>query len=252
MSKNFELIKEAELNLHIATAEPRVFTVTSSKVETHSRATAANPDNLARVEALKLVQSVFLMQRETPVRTVVFAGVDAGSGCSQICARAAEVLTNDVNGSVCLVDANLRSPSLPQLLNTSNHHGLTDALLTNDPVGSYTKRIGPGNLWLLSGGSQAASHSGALNSERMKARVAELRREYDFILVDAPPLNSYADAIALGQLADGLVLILEADITRRESAVRVTENLRSAHINVLGAVLNRRSFPIPEALYRML
>jgi Mrp family chromosome partitioning ATPase len=56
--------------------------------------------------------------------------------------------------------------------------------------------------------------------------------------------------MALGKLADGFVLVLEANSTRREAAMRVTESLSQAQIRVLGAVLNKRTFPIPESLYR--
>ena len=60
------------------------------------------------------------------------------------------------------------------------------------------------------------------------------------------------EAIALGQIADGLVLVLEANATRRESALRIAETLRATQIRVLGAVLNKRTFPIPEGLYNRL
>jgi Mrp family chromosome partitioning ATPase len=84
----------------------------------------------------------------------------------------------------------------------------------------------------------------------MKERIAELRSAFDYVLIDAPPLNSYADAMVFGRLADGVVLVLEANATRREAAVRVTESLKATRIPVLGAVLNKRTFPIPSALYK--
>jgi receptor protein-tyrosine kinase len=83
----------------------------------------------------------------------------------------------------------------------------------------------------------------------LKTRLAELRSQFDYALIDAPPLARYADAITLGQLADGFVLVLEANSTRREAAIRLAENLRAAQIRILGAVLNKRTFPIPKSLY---
>jgi Mrp family chromosome partitioning ATPase len=61
------------------------------------------------------------------------------------------------------------------------------------------------------------------------------------VLIDSPALNSYADAAAIGKLADGLVLVIEANATRKEAAVRVADNLRASSVNVLGAVLNKRT-----------
>ena len=105
---------------------------------------------------------------------------------------------------------------------------------------------------MLSSGSLKKDSPSFLNSDRMKERLAELRREFDYLLIDAPPLNAYADAMALGRLVDGVVLVLEANATRREAALQVTESLRAAKIPVLAAVLNKRMFPIPAALYKRL
>jgi Mrp family chromosome partitioning ATPase len=91
-----------------------------------------------------------------------------------------------------------------------------------------------------------------LTSERLKNRFADLRKEFDFVLVDAPPLSRYADAITLGQVTDGFVLVLEANATRREVAQMAADSLRAAQIRILGAVLNKRTFPIPSLLYKKL
>jgi Mrp family chromosome partitioning ATPase len=156
-----------------------------------------------------------------------------------------------VPGTVCLVDANLRSPSLPEFFGVTNHWGLTDALLKEEPIRNFVEPVYRDNLWLLSIGSLATG-SHVLNSERLKTRFDELRKEFDYVLVDAPPFNQYADATILGQIADGVVLVLEANFTRRESALKVIEAMRGAQIDVLGAILNKRTYPIPESVYRRL
>jgi Mrp family chromosome partitioning ATPase len=151
-----------------------------------------------------------------------------------------------------LLEANLRSPALPGLFGTTNHYGLTDALLQEGPIRSFAKPLRGDNLWLLSSGSLAPDSAKLLNSDRLKTRFAELRKEFDYVLIDAPPLTRYADAVGFGQMTDGFVLILEANVTRREAALRVSENLRASGIHVFGAVLNKRTFPIPESLYHKL
>ena len=117
---------------------------------------------------------------------------------------------------------------------------------------SFIKPVCNESLWLLSSGPIAADSPNLLTSERMKTLSAELRKEFDFVIVDAPPLTRYADAIALGQLSDGIVLVLEANSTRREAALTVAESLRSCGIIIIGAVLNKRTFPIPEGIYSKL
>jgi capsular exopolysaccharide synthesis family protein len=251
MSKNFDLMQEVIALEHEAPAAGigRIGPmVERDAVRTFS---PLGLDQVTREESLKLVQRLFLGQGQKRLHAVVFAGIDPGNGCSRLCGETARVLADNVPGSVCLVDANLRAPSLPAFFGTTNHWGLTDALLKQEPIRHFVKPAYRKNLWLLSAGSLTAE-SHVLNLERLNIRFDELRKEFDYVLVDAPPLNQYADANVLGQITDGVVLVLEANSTRRESALKVIEALRSAQVDILGAVLNKRTFPIPESLYRWL
>jgi Mrp family chromosome partitioning ATPase len=140
---------------------------------------------------------------------------------------------------------------LPLVFGTANHYGLADALRTEKPVRGFAKPL-ERNLWLVSCGSAVQQSTNLLHSEQMKKRFGELRKEFDYVLIDAPPLNTYSEGFALGQLADGLVLVLEANTTRRETATKVAERLNATQVKILGAVLNKRTFPIPDSLYRRL
>ncbi|HME11935.1 MAG TPA: CpsD/CapB family tyrosine-protein kinase [Candidatus Acidoferrum sp.] len=252
MSKNFELLQQVDTNGGAAVAPQASAPTAFHAGNGNGHAARLSLDGVAHEETLRLVQSIFLTAGQNPPRVVVFSGIDAGNGCSHVCAQAAAVLAGNVTGSVCLVDANLRTPSLPEFFGVTNHHGLTDSLRGNGSIRGYAKPLRPENLWLLSSGSLAADSSALLNSELMKARIAELRKEFDYVLIDSPPLNTYSDGIVLGQLSDGVVMVLEANSTRREAALRVAESLRARQIKVLGAVLNKRTFPIPESLYHRL
>jgi receptor protein-tyrosine kinase len=203
-------------------------------------------------QTLGLVQRIFLQPGRQPPRMVVFAAIDPGNGCSQIAASAAETLAANVPGSVCLVEANFRSPRLHTMFGTTNYHGLTDALLEPGSIRSFIKPVCNQSLSLLSSGPLAADSANLLSTERMRERTAELRSEFDFVIVDAPPVSRYTDAIALGKLSDGMVVVLEAESTRREAARMAVVNMRSERIQVLGAVLNKRTFPIPQRIYNRL
>ena len=248
MSRNFDLMQqlEADRALNVDPEVPPTLPVLVEKRSSSGRLKWANE------EALRLVQQVFLLQTQDPPRVVVFAGIDHGNGSSIICGAVGEALARNSSGAVCLVEGNFRSPGLPELFGTANHYGLTDALLREGTIRSFTGPVGQDKLWLLSSGRLATDSHNLLGSERLKARLAELRTEFDFVLIDAPPLNRYADAIALGQLSDGLVLVLEAGSTRKKAALTATSNLRSSNVRVLGAVLNKRTFPIPENIYSKL
>jgi len=256
MSRNYELLRQMQRNRPNTILEsPALLSATSHYPTRKSRnlpgSTGVDVDKITREESLKLIQTLFLLNG-TPHRVVLFAGVDSRSGCSLVSVCAAQSLAQNSSGAVCLVDANFRTPSLPDALGTTNHYGLSDSLRKEGPVRHFAKTLLPKNLWLLSCGSAADQSTALLNSEKMKSRIEELRQEFDYVLLDAPPLGTYADAVALGQLVDGVVLILEAHSTKREAAVRVTENLRAANVKILGAVFNKRTFPIPESLYKLL
>jgi Mrp family chromosome partitioning ATPase len=266
MSKNFELMQQAgkEQALRPSPTQEPVSKVDfgnghgnghsngNGNGKRHRDAEHLDLNLLAGEEVLRLVQRVFLLQSQEPPHLVVFAGIDRGNGCSRLCISVAETLAKNVRGSVCLVEANLRSPALPEMLGTTNHHGLTDSLLQDGPIRSFAKPVRGEKLWLLSSGALAADSANLLNSQRLQARFAELRKEFDFVLIDAPPLTPYSDALAFAQLTDGFVLVLEANSTRREAALLAAESLRASNVRILGAVLNKRTFPIPETLYNRL
>jgi Mrp family chromosome partitioning ATPase len=99
--------------------------------------------------------------------------------------------------------------------------GLTEALREGTPIRLVAKAVNHDRLWLLSSGFLAADSSSLLRSERLKSRFIELQGEFEFVIVDGPPMTPYSDAIALGKLSDGVVLALEAESTRREVTLAV-------------------------------
>jgi Mrp family chromosome partitioning ATPase len=224
----------------------------TDKWEVQRAGARSTVEQIALEESHRLVQHIFSAHNQDPPRVVVFAGIDHGNGCSRICVHTVEALQENLRGTICLVEANFRSPTLHQVFGTSNHYGLTDALLGEGPMKTFATPVRKANLYLMSCGSLVVNSHGLLNSERLGSRFDDLRNEFDSVVVDAPPLSRYSDAIALGRAADGLVLVLEANATRREAALRISEHLRASQIRILGAVLNKRTFPIPESLYRLI
>jgi Mrp family chromosome partitioning ATPase len=253
MSKNYELMQQVEFGLG---ATPAVTTGQERVAPRELAPTAAQAlsslEPAVREEAQKLVQFLFLNSDKVAPKAVVFAAVDASVGCSWLSAVTAKVLASSVSGSVCLVEGNLRSPSLARELGVDGERGLVDSLRQDGSIREFTKQIGVDRVWFLPSGAAVQDSMTLLNSDRMKERAGELRREFDYVVMDAPPMNVFADGMVLGRLADGLVLVLEANSTRREAALRVTESLRTTKIPILGAVLNNRTFPIPKAVYKRL
>jgi polysaccharide biosynthesis transport protein len=189
---------------------------------------------------LLLVQRLFLKRTPVP-RMVVFAAVDHGNGCSQITALVSKILTGMAPGGVCLVEANFHSPALPRILGATNYRGLSNALREPGSITSFAKPVWRHGMWMLSSGPIAADAANLLTSERMTTRAADLRKAFDFVIVDAPPVAHYPEATALGKLSDGVVLVLEAGSTRRSTARKAVEHLRASGAEILAVVLNKQA-----------
>jgi Mrp family chromosome partitioning ATPase len=158
-----------------------------------------------------------------------------------------------VAGSVCLVDANLRSPSLHTEFGLSNDYGLADAVVRSGPAREFLQCISGGNLSVMTAGSCSTSENGArVTLDMIHSSVSDIRRCFDYLIIDSPPLNSCSDALVLGRNADGVVLVLKANVSRHDTARKVLQDLEAARVPLLGTVLNQRTFPLPGALYHRL
>jgi protein-tyrosine kinase len=254
MSRNFDILQKLQADAGMfGSAVPPASERTRTKDHPNTAKHGKNHLSGARDEIMKLVQRVFVLPGTAKAPGIVgFCSVNRGSGCSWVCARTGEMLAEQENGSVCLVDANLRSPSLHDYFRFENEQGFAEAVRGSQPMREFARRASGSNLWLITAGSVGREPNGALHPARLKARFAELRGEFDYVLIDTPATDAYPDAVLLGQLTDGVVLVVDSHSTRREPARIAKESFEAARIPVLGAVLNKRTFPIPEPLYRKL
>ena len=220
------------------------------RIRSHSR--GRDEHAIALAEEVKLVQRIFPPGNPAARRVVLFSGIDEDAGSGFTCARAAQALAARGEGSVCVVDAAVRSPAIHHYFGLENTKGWADAVMDSLPIQEYAQQPGNGNLWVVPAGT-AAWQLGALSSgDRLGGRIGELRARFQYVLFYSAPLGLDPFAVCLGQLADGIVLVLEANGTRRERARRMKARLEAAGARVVGVVLNNRTFPIPEALYRRL
>jgi len=209
-------------------------------------------DVLAREEEIKLVQRVFGSTNGSSPRIALFAGLDGEAGCASICARAGEILAARAEGPVCVVDADFRSPSLHRYFGVENEKGLVEATLESGPIQNFSQQIPEPDLWLMPSGKAAMNSRFPAMADGLRLRIAELRDTFRYVVIHSGPLRLETSAMLLSRWTDGVVLVLEANSTRRDTARRAKENLAAAGVSVLGVVLNNRTFPIPEAIYRRL
>jgi succinoglycan biosynthesis transport protein ExoP len=193
-------------------------------------------------EMLRLVQSLFLSATKSAPREIVFCGVDKENGSSAVCASAGRTLATYSSRSVCIVDAG-RSPELSSLLRV-------EAVAPRDAISVRERCIKiDQNLWFAGADLLADEHGALLAVDILKQRLAELSAAFDFVLIDAPGAGASADAAILGQMVNGTILVVDANVTRRIAARKAKEFLDAAGVRLLGAVLHDRAFPTPKGLY---
>ena len=237
MSQNFELLNQLEAEMGVLTSTPK-----ATKRSTASEAIAAS--HSSDQELISMAQATFFAASENAPHSVVLAGIDRTTGSSQICLRLGKILAKLSNKSVCLIDADLRSAGLTTTINGSRRVGLKFA---DQERCVEVER----NLWLASGIVLDPTASGALApTQYLKKSLDDLRAAFEYILIDAPGANTSGEAGVLGQIADATILVIEANSTRKAAALRAKKALESMDVRLLGTILNNRTFPIPEKLYR--
>jgi Mrp family chromosome partitioning ATPase len=254
MSRNFELLRRLgkawDFNPAVPARGERVEPGAVSAGPSSASPVHLDPASLEEINAV--AQQVFLAAGADSPRTVVLTSTDSGTGCTWVCAHLGEVLASRIAGSVCLVDANLRAPGLHAQFGLDNQCGLAEALLESQPIRGFARCLTRPNFWLITSGLGIEAAQSLLSADRMRLRLTELRAEFDFVLIDAPALSAASDALSLSGISDGVVLVLQASASRRQAARRAIQELQGNNAKVLGAVLNRRTFPIPDSIYKRL
>jgi Mrp family chromosome partitioning ATPase len=215
-----------------------------------SNRNGADLEAITREEELKLVQRVFPGTAADSPRVALFAGLENETGCVPTCARVAELLAARAEGPVCIVDANFLRPLLHEYFGVDNVKGLAEATVESGPIQNFVQQIPAPDLWLIPSGKAASQLRFHAMADGLRVRIEELRETFKYVVIHSGPLRMETSAMLLSRWTDGVVLVLEANVTRKVAARRAKEILDAAGVNLLGVVLNNRTFPIPEAIYR--
>ncbi len=172
---------------------------------------------------------------DDPLRTLVVTSPTANEGKSGTAANLAVTMAQGGRRTI-LVDCDLRRPSLHTLFGLDNAAGLTTMLL-DESQEAPLQPVGVDNLWLLPGGPQPPNPADLLGSRQMERVLEGLLQRADMLLIDAPPVLGFSDAVILGARADGVLLVLRAGKTRREDAEQAKAQLERANARIVGATL---------------
>lgn len=159
-----------------------------------------------------------------------------GEGKTQTSVSLARVLAQ-AGETVLLIDADLRRPQVAQRMQLDSELGLTDVLTRRGTLADLAIPAST-NLWVLPAGTIPPNPSELLGSEAMAKLLSLVEREFDYVIIDTPPVIPVTDAVVLASQTGGIVLVTRSGVTRRAQISESIEILDAGNATVLGVVLN--------------
>ncbi len=189
---------------------------------------------------------------ENAIKSIMFTGAVHGGGATTTALNFAKTLVKNGEVKVLLIDANLRTPQLHNLFNITSGRGLSDVLIDNDQKAFKILKFGSSYLFVLAGGGDYKGAVSLFESKRFAEFLNKSRKTFDYVILDGAPLPNSAETRVLCDKVDGVVMVIESGKLRRQVAIRAKQELEDAGARILGVVLNKRKYYIPEWLYKRL
>ncbi len=140
--------------------------------------------------------------------------------------------------SVLIIDADLRRPRVHRIFGLKNNAGLSNYLAGDGELASLIQIAIP-NLYVLPVGPLPPNPAELLGSAKMKNVIETLSANFDYVVIDSPPVSSFADSLILSSLVEGVIIVVKGGVTPREMAQRTKAHLQSVGAKILGIVINQ-------------
>ncbi|HQY88709.1 MAG TPA: CpsD/CapB family tyrosine-protein kinase, partial [Tepidisphaeraceae bacterium] len=192
-------------------------------------------------------------------RSIAVVSVTAGEGTTTLATHLAAAMTEFIHPAgdsnlvdrVLLVDANVASPGAHKVLDTSAAPGvaewLTEPSMNGRPLGDFVKPTTVPNLDLLPAGLASAGHQIGRWTDAVTLATTS---SYHSIIIDLPSMDRSEASARMAGLCDAAILVVECNTANREVVRQAAQRLEECGVMLLGTVLNKRTFPIPEQLYK--
>jgi len=190
--------------------------------------------------------------RADSIKTIMFTGTSPKCGTTTTAVSLGTMLAKDAGYKVLLVDTNIRNPGLHSVFNTELNGGICELIGGNGSNTFEFKRVGPAELYCVPCGIISAGSKRHFDSPRFVSFLKLAREKFDFVILDTPPIGNYPDPQTICSKVDGVVMVITAGKTRRQVAQRVKKEVEDAGGTMLGVVINRRKYYIPEWIYKRL
>jgi non-specific protein-tyrosine kinase len=230
-------------DLERVTGLPTIGTITKIDGKTYPNKLVAAGDLMNPVleDFRTLRNNILYSTSKKSFRMLLITSTTPGEGKS-ICIANLAVVMATMGQRVILVDSDFRRASQNSIFNLPNETGLSTAIQTRgSKVSQYLQDVGIANLKVLTSGPMPDNPNLLFESEQMHEILQEFKTQADVVLFDSPPILVVADAVTLGTMVDGVILVVEAGSTHADEIRHVVAEMRRIHVPFIGAVLNRFS-----------
>ncbi|WP_370290665.1 polysaccharide biosynthesis tyrosine autokinase [Nocardioides sp.] len=203
---------------------------------TQRRVVSQSPQSLSAERIRQVRASLRFSDLDNPPQVVAVTSSVPAEGKTSVAVNLAVALGSE-GSRVLYVDVDLRRPRGALAFEVSDQPGLTEVLVEPDLLGATLHRVD--GIDVLASGGLVPNPSELLATERMQMLIQRARQDYDFIILDCPPVLPVADALTLIQSSDGALFVLGLDRVAREAAVQALTMIDDVGGRVLGVVLNR-------------
>ncbi|MCA9400797.1 MAG: CpsD/CapB family tyrosine-protein kinase [Candidatus Omnitrophica bacterium] len=212
-----------------------------------------DPKALVSEQYKILRTNILSMNKGKPPRTIVVTSSIHSEGKTVTSLNLAYSLAQEVHKpKVLLIDADLRKGRVGKYLGAKQDAGLSEVLSGKVDVKDAIFHLDFDNIAFIDCGEVPENPAELLATEKMKQLVTDMRKEFDFVLIDTPPIISVTDSSIVGKYVDGILLVVQAGRTQRGIVRRAEELLFQAQCRVLGHVLTNIEYHLPEYIYRYL
>jgi capsular exopolysaccharide synthesis family protein len=212
---------------------PSSSTPTATTLEVAVRDT---PQTVTSEMARTIQANLRYLSTDRPLKTIAISSSIANEGKSKVAANLAAAIAQ-VGQRVLLIDADMRVPYQHQFWKLPLKQGLREVLTKKAKFDIVSWKV-MNNLDILTAGGKSSDPLACLDSKRMRSLLSAVSQLYDFIIIDTPPILVAADALAVGRMTDGILLVARPGVIDAGHAAACRERLQMSDCQVLGAIVN--------------
>lgn len=244
MSKIYEALKHAQKEIQVTRPSSPV------PARWHPLNVSEGKETGQENALFSLYQRIDSLLPQARGKVVQFIGSRAGEGASTIAREFGIMTAHKLNKSVLILDADQQNPKQHIYSGITPEYGWEDLLKNGGAFDKVIYQVKESNLYICPVSSNIVITHDVFDSPKMVDLWNKLKEHFDLIIVDSPPATSSPDGIAISRNVDGVVLVLEAEKTRWQVADKAKEAIEKNGGNILGVVLNKRQYHIPDFIYR--